>query len=341
MFDLHFGHNLLLEYSRAITLEKIAGSLVCDTVTGWHCLYQPATVTMVKIGAALLVLLLGVATNADTVPGGVVDGAHVQPRSNGDLLVPLDALSENDVAALLRLWRVDKSFSELFSMFQVDGLALSFVDLNDSSSCESGTWLLHPSESHQPTLSRASPAPLMWKKLCALLRRTVDAGGVLRSTLATLPTSSLPSTSTPTSPSSTLGSQRRLLSSLVEEIIPDIDEYSGVRVSNNKSVVQLGESGDVTIARSDLAELLILAHRTVFHGDVHINGTLHVNGNVSVNGERLASDDDADCSATFLNCQEAYEAGCPAGVFSVFPDGYTGASAFEVRCRHVHELTWP
>ncbi len=88
-----------------------------------------------------------------------------------------------------------------------------------------------------------------------------------------------------------------------------------MRIAADKAMVQLGADADVVLARSQLEELLVLAHRTVFHGDVVVNGSLKVLGNATVNGISMGGgSDDEECGVTFMNCQEAFEAGCPAGV---------------------------
>ena len=126
--------------------------------------------------------------------------------------------------------------------------------------------------------------------------------------------------------------RRRQLSSLLEELMPGGD-FSGVRIHQDRSMVQMGADGDITLARSDLAELLVLAQQTVFYGDVHINGSLSLNGNFTVNGQIIElGDGGADCKATFRNCQEPFELGCPAGVYSLSPDGYTGDEPVDIYC---------
>jgi hypothetical protein len=94
-----------------------------------------------------------------------------------------------------------------------------------------------------------------------------------------------------------------------------------VRISADKAMVQLGADADVVLARSQLEELLVLAHRSVFHGDVVVNGSLTVLGNATVNGVGVGGSEGDECGETFLNCQEAFDAGCPAGVCVVMAMG--------------------
>ena len=78
----------------------------------------------------------------------------------------------------------------------------------------------------------------------------------------------------------------------------------------------------------------MLAQQTVFHGDVCVNGTLKLQGNVTVNGKvvDLGGVGTDKCGATFKNCEEPFEIGCPAGVYSVYPDGYNGDDPFDIYC---------
>ena len=97
-------------------------------------------------------------------------------------LVPMEDLSEAEVAQMLRTWAVENSFGALFRTHQIDGLALSLLDLDavagsdaattPTMACDTGSWLV-------PSNAATNPPPLMWKKLCTLLRRAAKAGGVL------------------------------------------------------------------------------------------------------------------------------------------------------------------
>jgi len=247
-----------------------------------------------------------------------------EASNNDPTVTSVETLTVDNVQQLLRGWSLDNSFSKLFLDSQVDGFALSLLDFDGESLCEAGTWLL-------PTTpgSTSSPAPLAWKKLCVLLQSTMQSGTVPTSLLEATP----PSDSRPLSDSQPTRTGRRLsTSSLLEQLLPNADAFSGVRVNKDEALIQLGADGDIVMARSELAELLVMAQHSIFHGDVTINGSLNIMGNASVDGSSIFGSEDAQCSGVFLNCQDAFEAGCPSGQYSVFPDGFKGSTPFTIFC---------
>ncbi len=104
------------------------------------------------------------------------------PQPAVGLLIAVEDLSEADVAQMLRTWSVDNAFGGLFRAHQIDGLALSLLDLDTAvgpDACDTGSWLVPDA-----TTAAARPPPLLWKKLCALLRRAARHGGVSAETIS-------------------------------------------------------------------------------------------------------------------------------------------------------------
>jgi hypothetical protein len=175
---------------------------------------------------------------------------------------PLSLLSESQLQILLSKWDLDRSFAELFIARQVTGALLDIVDLDNE--CLDGSFL-SPSEA---MLQGPAPVKLQWQLLCSKIRHVKENGVILSA-----------STSAGDFQNSSGDSQemlnRRHLSESLSNLLADMDDtYSGIRISKDQAMLSMGTEGDVAVARGDLAELLLIAHKAVFAGDLQVNGTL-------------------------------------------------------------------
>lgn len=93
---------------------------------------------------------------------------------------------------------------------------------------------------------------------------------------------------------------RRSLVETLEAVLPDLEDFSGIWIEKDNAKLQLGEDGDVVLARGEDGGLVVAADGTTFFGSVSINGSLTTNGQDVSQTVQIGSINDIECSTPSL-----------------------------------------